>query len=120
MIDYKAIRKWSHEKRVSRLKKLGLSIREKWEAGRDDEILLLLDEALILFLETLKVVKAEKKWEVSGFSLLDGILRRETDKASTLLRIRAIDTDNLVQQYKMGTSAEQKRLKPQLISRGMI
>jgi len=127
--DYASIRKWTTERKIFRLGKIRYLLQKKLSIENtdksDSEILLLLDEAIVLFLEIIKEIKMDrvddKFWcNENSFDILNSIFIFETDTLSSCFRSRLLNTESIMKYYRMAHQSEQSRLKQQLMVRGMI
>ncbi len=121
-MNVKAIKMWTSEQKLSRLRELGSFIRENKKQADlfSDETNLnsVLDEAILIWLEIFREsFPNERPSEVMTL-----FLNEITDPELTLfsLRDRFFETKNLIDQYRMVEAKDRLIIKPQLIARGIL
>jgi len=124
MGSFADIRGWSSAEREDRLR----AIRKVLDVNTlpevcfmaTDGILRLLDETIVIFLESLKEVISEKRWKESSLDLFLGVIEGNVGRSWDLLRERFKETAEMIQRFQTGSQEEKKRIRANLFSRGMI
>lgn len=118
MTDFAAIRKWSTEQMLGRLRLL----REMLEGDdvQGDDRLVFLDEIAVILLEVLAIALKDMKAEETAYELFVGVY--EPEEAPILKEVveRFKTTREYVERFKQGDKTMRARLRPILVSRGMI
>ncbi len=129
MSEYlKEIRGWTQEKRFERMGKLGGELREGLECMErgstvDDSFDGLLDEAVVLWLEELRLIFPNQSPRTMFSYLLEVKEKEGIFDEIPIMRLiakRFSETSRVIELYASAPSAKKERFREILVSRGML
>ena len=123
-MNLKEIREWQEEKRKKRINELGVQLREQIKTSGTieqlevPESLSIIDETIIIFLET---CRSDFK-DHSSLEVLSEILKEYGGDSESLglVSLRFFDTENKVGGFKNSRGLERDAIKEDLTTRGII